>query len=419
MEYKETKITGMYDLFDDEIKNINSIHQRFLKNSRKFGFEQIQTSLIEQADRYLKATKVHPSKIFEVHRMKEKSKYVLQADLAMSISRFVSDLSTQVPLKFIQTGLLFRDRIPSYSGYRRMFYQTLIGVWGIESSIADVEVIYLTWKTLIELKDIKVNYILISNTGILEVISPGLSEYLRFSNRDISSAMSKIDIEKRDGEKIIELFQFDKILYSNLSFYYSQIKDEPIKLEIKKVIQLCELLSKYIEDCPIYFSLSNLYGTGHYSGMNYKIFITDPTGSCYDIADGGRIDAMTSKFNKVNIPGVCMGIGTTVLSQFLNLEERESRYVILIPIDDVENTYILWREIMTYLCISNFSILPCSFKKRKKIINNEFYIDDTFILVNENSNFKIISSKLDSSDIEQLMQKIEKKKKEMKVTENK
>lgn len=74
---------------------------------------------------------------------------------------------------------------------------------------------------------------------------------------------------------------------------------------------------------------------------------------------------------------------------------------------------------MTYLCISNFSILPCSFKKRKKIINNEFYIDDTFILVNENSNFKIISSKLDSSDIEQLMQKIEKKKKEMKVTENK
>lgn len=419
MKYKETKIPGMYDLFEDEIRNINSIHQRFLKNSREFGFEQIQTASIEQADRYLKATKVHPSKIFGVYRMKEKSKYVLQADLAMSISRFVSDLSTQVPLKFIQTGLLFRDRVPPYSGYRKMFYQTLIGVWGVESAIADVEIIYLTWKTLTELQEIEVNYILISNTKILEVLSSGLSEYLRFSDIDISSALSKIDIENEDREKIIKLFQYDKIPYRDLSIYYAQIKDEQIKSEIRKVIQICELLSKYIEECPVYFSLFNLYGTGHYSGLNYKIFITDSTGSHYDIADGGRIDTMTSKFNKVNTPGVCMGIGTTVLSQLLDLEEKERRYVILIPINDVENTYILWREIMTSLCIFNFSILPCSFKKRKKIVNNQFYIDDTFILVNENSNFKIKSSRLASSDIEQLIQKIDKKKKEIKGLDNK
>ncbi|WP_145997778.1 hypothetical protein [Dolosicoccus paucivorans] len=152
--------------------------------------------------------------------------------------------------------------------------------------------------------------------------------------------------------------------------------------------------------------------------MNYKIFITNSTGNHYDIADDGRIDNMTSNFNKVNTPGVCMGVGTTVLSQLLNLEEKELRYVILIPINNVESTYILWREIMTSLRIFNFSILPCSFKKRKKIINNNFYQDDTFILVNDNNNFKIISSQLDTSYIEQLIQKIDQKKKEIRGLQN-
>lgn len=131
-------------------------------------------------------------------------------------------------------------------------------------------------------------------------------------------------------------------------------------------------------DC-IYFSLSNLYGTGHYSSMNYKIFIRTKSGDIFDIADGGRIDDMVSKFNKVNVLGVCMGIGTTVLSQEIEYE-IEDRIMILVEKIDVKiykNCLELANKLSGYHC----SVFEFPYKKIKKFFKHELYSRHHYIIV--------------------------------------
>ncbi|HGK7838060.1 TPA: portal protein, partial [Streptococcus pyogenes] len=86
-------------------------------------------------------------------------------------------------------------------------------------------------------------------------------------------------------------------------------------------------------------------------------------------ADGGRIDDMVSKFNKVNVLGVCMGIETTVLSQEIEYE-IEDRIMILVEKIDVKiykNCLELVNKLSGYHCSIRWKygiqIFICSFKK--------------------------------------------------------
>ncbi|HEP1351800.1 TPA: hypothetical protein VIN91_000612 [Streptococcus pyogenes] len=113
--------------------------------------------------------------------------------------------------------------------------------------------------------------------------------------------------------------------------------------------------------------------------MNYKIFIRTKSGDIFDIADGGRIDDMVSKFNKVNVLGVCMGIGTTVLSQEIEYE-IEDRIMILVEKIDVKiykNCLELANKLNGYHC----SVFEFPYKKIKKFFKHELYSRHHYIIV--------------------------------------
>ncbi len=164
MKSKKTKIPQFYDVFDEEIGIIRRNYEYLLKEAKQMGFIEIETSSIELRERYINATGVHFSKIFEVRRPKQGNQFALQADLAMSMSRFVADLPTVVPaLKLIQLGKMYRDRISTLPGYRREFKQILLGEWGVESLYSDAEIIFLAYKMLKNIPNSKISYIEISN----------------------------------------------------------------------------------------------------------------------------------------------------------------------------------------------------------------------------------------------------------------
>ena len=77
MKSRETKIPQFYDVLDDEIFKVRNIYKKVLDEAKRNGFLEIETSAIELKDRYINATEVHFSKIFEVKRPKQGSQFAL------------------------------------------------------------------------------------------------------------------------------------------------------------------------------------------------------------------------------------------------------------------------------------------------------------------------------------------------------
>lgn len=383
MRNYETKIPQFYDILDDEIFKVRTIYRQILSEAKKNGFLEIETSAIELKDRYVKATEVHFSKIFEVKRPKQGSQFALQADLAMSMSRFIADLPTDVPtVKLIQLGKMYRDRIPNLPGYRREFKQVLLGIWGESSLFADAELIYLTWLGMKSVSKARVLYIEISNQDVLNAISKGLAEKVRFGG---ISELESENLEEKEKELICNAFMKDFLTISEIEVVLSKISNEKIKEELEKMSIVYKFLKEqYKIDDQVYFSLKNLEGTGHYSGLHYRIYL-EIEGKKYLICDGGRIDTLCGKFNSnKNIPAVCMGIGIQILAQALH-DIPKDRIVILIEERNIRIRWEVIQNIRNSFSEFTVSIIAKKPEKMKKFFKSEFYENCTFVLINENN----------------------------------
>ena len=242
MKSLETRIPQFYDVLDTENKQVRKIFDFVLNKAKKNGFLEIETSSVEIRDRYINATGVHFSKIFEVRRPKEGNTFVLQADLAMSMSRFVADFPSTIPhLKFIQLGKMYRDRIPNEEGYRREFKQILLGEWGTSSLFADAEVINLTYSCLKQVPNSKILYIEISNHNVFNSISEGLARKIRFEG---IRNLEYINLHELDKKLIYKAFEKENLNISDIEIIYKKIINNSVKIELEKMISIYKFLKE-------------------------------------------------------------------------------------------------------------------------------------------------------------------------------
>lgn len=402
MKSIESKVPQFYDVLDDEIQKVRQFYEDLLVEAKKMGFLEIETTAIELKERYVNATSVHFSKIFEVQRTKQGNQFALQADLAMSMSRFISDFPQFIPnVKLIQLGKMYRDRIYNLPGYRREFKQILLGEWGEDSLYADAEVVYLAYKSLKNIEYSSISYIEISNFNIFDSIFCGLAEKIRFNGIEY---LKYSDLSVGDVEVLTNLYKNGRINFENVKEIFYSIESHSVKVELQKVIEVFEYLTKIfkIRD-KIYFSLNNLEGTGHYSGLHYRIYIK-VNGSEYLIGDGGRIDTLCEKFNKNReIPAVCMGIGIQVLAQICEKELQKKDIVILINEKLIKEKWNIIIEIQRLLPDYNISVIPQSPNKKTKFFKSDFYYGCNYIFIFDD---KIEIRTAEKEDKENLINKL-------------
>lgn len=382
LTHEESRIPQFYDVLTHEIEGIRFIYQQFLDLAKPAGFEEIQTTAVELRERYLNATQVHPSKIFEVHRVKEKTRYALQADLAMSMSRFVADLDQAFPLKLIQMGRLYRDRIPQRPGYRREFQQIVLGTWGLSSLYADAEILALTCQALNQLPNVKVSWILLANHHIFNVIHPSLAEKIRFEG---VAKIAETDLLAMDQQVLLDLYQMGAVDIETLRCYKEQLQYEAAKKEMDQVLQLADLLRIVLPEETVCFSLRHLEGTGHYSGFNYEIFVQTETQTDLMVCDGGRIDTLCSRFNKKTIPAVCMGIGVSVLAQFLPKPAAHHQIVFLLHEDTLTDKDLALIHLLQLILQPDYimTVMPLKENQWRKIFRSDYYANSSFMRIQE------------------------------------
>lgn len=391
MKSYPTEIKQFYDIGNHEKEIIDDLYNIILLEAKRHGFLQIETSMVEEKKKYLAATKVDSSKIFDVKRTKESTSYALKADIAMSISRFVANLPHQEKLlKFIEISNIFRDRVSNIPGYRRQFKQILIGEWGSNSPYTDAEIIFLAYNALkkFENENFKVSFLEISNLNIFDSIQKGLSKKIR--DNGIIEIESILNLDKNDKMVIKELFKDDRISYQNLEKNLKKIHNNNIIIEINKMTEIRKNIINFFEikEENIFFSLHNVQGTGHYSGLHYRIYckFKDQDKEIeHLIVDGGRIDNLSNKFNpQRNIPGTCLGIGVSILSQFFKKKRNNKKIALLINQDKIEQNYKKIQKIKEKFSEYAISLIPDGIKNKKKLLKSQFYYDYNFILFHEN-----------------------------------
>ncbi|MFE3167800.1 ATP phosphoribosyltransferase regulatory subunit [Streptomyces sp. NPDC059224] len=387
MKSIQSRIPHFYDVLDEELENSRLIEDLFTEAARGHGFTQMRTTHMELRERYVAATQVHASRIFEVHRVKEGSRYALQADLAMSMSRFVADLPSPPPLKLAQIGTLYRDRQPSLPGYRREFRQLLLGTWGTRSAYADAEIIAVCHRLLGRIPGVEPTCVQLADHNIFDTVRPGLAQRIRFEECGLEEVLAQVEeLTTADRRMLAELYAPDRMPAEHFVRTIAQAEHPGIQKEARALEQVVTHIRPMLPGVELSCSLSQMHGTGHYSGMNYQIFATAPgVSEPFLIGDGGRIDQLCGLMNHNPVPAVCMGLGLTVLAQLMTPVRRAPRVAILVDVDRRAPDAGRAEEVRRHLaeCGMHPAVLPLARRKWTSVLRSEFYADHAFVLLDD------------------------------------
>jgi histidyl-tRNA synthetase len=317
MVKKVQLIKGMHDILPEDLIKIKYVESLFLRVAERYGFFLVQTPILESDEVYKSTSEFPEEKCYSLVDSKGR-KMILRSDPDAPLVRLVANnfMYAPKPIKLAFCGSIFR----SWNIHRREFNMFNVNTFGISESTADAEVIRVI-------------------TDVVEEVGfPGYR--IEFNNlRLFSSIICAADTESRRDEEVRDIlyairFASDaESMISALQLYHlpkgiidgilallacgdneSRAYDVLAKLrsefpslipEIEKTLAFkTSLDNQGIQNSRL--NISNLHGTGFYSGLTYRIF---PKEGSREIGDGGRYDGMMQQRYGVTMPITGIGVG--------------------------------------------------------------------------------------------------------------
>jgi histidyl-tRNA synthetase len=299
-------------------------------NFKKYGFNPIQTPIIERFDVLTSKYAGGEEILKEIYTLSDQGQreLALRYDLTVPLARFVSmNPNLKLPFKRYQMGQVFRDG-PLKPGRFREFTQCDADVVGSSSLFTDAELLALASDVFSELNfevTIKVN-----SRKVLDALIPVEDKNGFILSLDklekIGSKGVKLELlGKGFDEKVI-----DSVL-DKLSLDYNSLKAE-LKdgmEEIDSVLNYCKLLGVK----NVVFTPSLARGLSYYTGTIFEVFLNNSKITS-SIGAGGRYDKMIGDFSGKDFPAVGISFGLDALMSALDNYDKESYVdVILLSIN--------------------------------------------------------------------------------------
>ncbi|MDR1354316.1 MAG: histidine--tRNA ligase [Oscillospiraceae bacterium] len=345
-------VKGTKDYLPKEAAARYYIENIILSTYRQNGFQRIETPMIESIERLDKSNGgENLSLIFKILKRGEKLNLNstdlkendlvdsgLRYDLTLPLARYFANNSNWLrkPFKVVQCGKVFRAERPQ-KGRLREFCQCDIDIIGDESIDAEIELISVTSKALMNLGffDFVVR---INDRRILKdiVCNAGFNEEDIHSVYVTVDKLEKIGIHGVQDELIAKGFAAAPIeqLLSAISDHTAQFgsglsSNQKASEDLLQVIESTNRIaaSRY----KVVFDKTLVRGMGYYTGMVFEI-ITPLFGAA--IAGGGRYDNMIGSFTNEQIPAVGLSIGferiMNIILESGNLKPEQVKSVLLI-----------------------------------------------------------------------------------------
>lgn len=334
---------GTRDLFENDFSKIEFISSILFRRARSYGFGRIDIPVFEHLDVFNLTSPVNPEKCY-IFSDKAGRDLILRPDINAPISRLVVNnfSSAQMPLRFFFSDKVFRYR----NSARREFRMFGLETYGIAEPIADAEILRVVADIIeevgfpgyeIEYSNLRIYDRFINEVATQYGLSINIDELLY--NLRLSSGPDKMAILLASyglPADVVKLLMSMLFCPSEDIENYKVLKNiahhsVALQEELDKTVAFREALTDY-HLSKIRFNISNLHGSGFYSGFTYRV---TPSGCDQEIADGGRYDTFTELLGGKSIPATGIGFGVERLIRFaesrgLNVSSTDSLPPILV-----------------------------------------------------------------------------------------
>ncbi|OQA03127.1 MAG: ATP phosphoribosyltransferase regulatory subunit [bacterium ADurb.Bin400] len=323
MSKKVQTVKGMRDLLPDDLAKMEHIEALFLKTASQYGFVRVQTPTLELAEIYQSTSEFPQEKCYSLVDGKGRN-LVLRSDPDAPLARLVANhyRYDPKPIKLAFCGSIFR----SWNTRRREFRMFSINTFGVDEPMADAEILRVVADVVeevgfpgyrIEFNNLQLFRSIIAAAGSKSESSDRVNDILyaiRFApdQESVISLLDSHNLPRNIIDAVLSLLEC-----SDESSAYDILaglgqKFPSLIPELEKTMVLREAFQSHGLKHS-HLNVTNLHGTGFYSGFTYRLF---PKDNPKEIGDGGRYDHMMQQMQSESIPATGIGLG---IERFIEL----------------------------------------------------------------------------------------------------
>jgi len=341
-------VRGMHDILPDETPYWRKTRHAFEEVSDFYGFSEIVTPIVEQADLFIKAVG-QTSDIVEkeMYYLKQKSgshSLVLRPENTASIVRAYAEhgmrRSVQHPVRLSYFGQFFRHERPQRGRYRQFWQAGLEIISNETDPIYDAQIILATYRFLEKLK-LSGMLIRINSIGSLECRKQYIKKLKAFFKNDIKKLTT-------DQKKKLETNPL-RLLDSKDENVQALLKGAPVILDClsvpakKHFTKTLELLDEL--QIPYILDHSLVRGLDYYTDTVFEVVLEQPAVAepvpgeepkevipPLSLGGGGRYDPLFKQFNLRDTAGVGAALGLERVIQALIEQQKIKPRVLKNPV---------------------------------------------------------------------------------------
>ncbi len=326
-------VRGTHDLLPDESRRHRWVEETAFTAARRYGFGEVVTPIFEFTEvfsRTLGETSDVVTKEMYTFTDRSGESLTLRPEGTAGVARaFISNgLAQSLPLKLFYRGPMFRHERPQ-KGRLRQFNQVGVELLGVESPLADVEVIALAWRVLSELGLAAKVRLEINTLGDAEsraAYRNTLTAYLS----DFRSALSEDSRNRLDRNPLRILDskdEGDRRIVENAPLMGDSLT--PAAREFFQQVT-CGLQTLGI---PFIINSRLVRGLDYYCHTAFE-FTTTALGAQGTVLAGGRYDELIAQMGGPRTPGIGWAAGVERLSMLVEEPPALMRPISVIPMGD-------------------------------------------------------------------------------------
>lgn len=316
---------GTADAFPSDMLIRNYIFDVWKSVALKFGYEEYDTPMLEEADLYRvkSGDEIANTQLYNFID-KGGREIALRPEMTPSLARMIASKENDLikPIRWFNISKYFRYEKPQ-RGRRREFFQLNIDILGVEGIQAEVEILQYVLEVMKEfnapkdtyeikinnryLLDYLFNEILSVDKEIIPKLARAIDNYNKMSKDDFKAYLLEIGLSDNQIEKMMGYLSWD------LS------KLEEIKDKSKGAQQLLELfcLTEELGLENLRFDPSIVRGLAYYTGTVFELFDIGSKENPRSIFGGGRYDDLLTIFGQDKLPAVGLGWGDIITTDYL------------------------------------------------------------------------------------------------------
>ncbi len=322
MSVKVSAYKGMRDFLPEDMLKRNFVISIIKEVFENYGFEPIETPAIELWS-VLSGKYGDEEKLLYKFKDRGEREVGLRYDLTVPLARFVANHLQKLPRPFkrYQIQPVWRADKPQKGRFRE-FYQCDIDIIGVNSLLADAEILKILYTILkklgfdnfiININSRKIFKTLVEYLQVDEkkefLIARAIDKYDKLGEKGVKEQLEKTGFSENERGKIFTLLEItgtnsEKISKLNKIFEGLSTR-EPFIQEIQEILKYLEYFS--VDEKYINFNPFLARGLDYYTGIISETTLTTP--KIGSITGGGRYDNLIGIFSGQNIPATGSSIG--------------------------------------------------------------------------------------------------------------